>query len=74
MEFLVNTSLLILKIAYKSVLGSHLQIGAQLCGQENCVNENNISQLELPPFPLIIKGEVGGYGGRTFQKLSHLGR
>ena len=72
MEFLVNTSLLILKIAYKSVLGSHLQIGAQLCGQENCVNENNISQLELPP--LIIKGEVGGYGGRTFQKLSHLGR
>ena len=36
-----NTSLPILKIVYHSLFGSHLQYGAQLWGQGNCVNQNN---------------------------------
>ena len=37
-----NTSLPILKIVYHYLFGSHLQYGAQLRGQGNCVNQNNI--------------------------------
>ena len=35
------TSLPVLKIVYHSLFGSHLQYGAQLWGQGNCVNQNN---------------------------------
>ena len=41
-----NTSLPILKIIYHSLFGSHLQYGAQLWGQENCANRNNIQKLQ----------------------------
>ena len=41
-----NTSLPILKIVYHSLLGSHLQYGAQLWGQGNCVNQNIIQNLQ----------------------------
>ena len=41
-----NTSLPILKINYLSLFGSHLQYGAQLWGQGNCVNQNNIQNLQ----------------------------
>ena len=41
-----STSLPILKIVYHSLFGSHLQYGAQLWGQENCVNRNNIQKLQ----------------------------
>ena len=41
-----NTSLPILKIIYHSLFGSHLQYGAQLWGQENCVNQNNMQNLQ----------------------------
>ena len=34
-----NTSLTVLKIVYHSLFGSHLQYGAQLWGQGNCVNQ-----------------------------------
>ena len=37
-----NTSLPILKIVYHSLFGSHLQYGAQLWGEGNCVNQNII--------------------------------
>ena len=39
-------SLPILKIVYHSLFGSHLQYGAQLWGQGNCVNQNNIQNLQ----------------------------
>ena len=39
-------SLPILKIIYHSLFGSHIQYGAQLWGQENCVNRNNIPKLQ----------------------------
>ena len=39
-----NTSLSILKFVYHSLFGSHLQYGAQLWGQGNCVNRNNIQK------------------------------
>ena len=35
----------ILKIVNQSLFGSHLQYGAQLWGQRNCVNQNNIQNL-----------------------------
>ena len=41
-----NTSLPILKIIYRSLFGSHLQYGAQLWGQENYANRNNIQKLQ----------------------------
>ena len=41
-----NTSLSILKIIYHSLLGSHLQYGAQLWGQKNCANRNNTQNLQ----------------------------
>ena len=41
-----NTSLPILKIIYHSLFGSHLQYGAQLWGQGNCVNQNIIQNLQ----------------------------
>ena len=41
-----NTNLPILKIVYHSLFGSHLQYGAQLWGQGNCVNQNNIQNLQ----------------------------
>ena len=41
-----NTSLPILKIVYHSLFGSHLQYGAQLWGQGNRVNQNNIKPSE----------------------------
>ena len=41
-----NTSLPILKIVYHSLFGSHLQYGAHLWGQGNCVNQNNIKPSE----------------------------
>ena len=37
-----NTNLPILKIVYHSLFGSHLQYGAQLWGEGNCVNQNII--------------------------------
>ena len=37
-----NRSLPILKIVYHSLFGSHLQYGAQLWGEGNCVNQNII--------------------------------
>ena len=39
------TSIPILKIVYQSLFGSHLQYGAQLWGQRNCINQNNIQNL-----------------------------
>ena len=39
------TSLPVLKIVYHSLFGSHLQYGAQLWGQGNCVNQNIIQNL-----------------------------
>ena len=41
-----KTSLPILKIVYHSLFGSNLQYGAQLWGQGNCVNQNNIQNLQ----------------------------
>ena len=41
-----NTNLPILKIVYHSLFGSHLQYGAHLWGQGNCVNQNNIKPSE----------------------------
>ena len=41
-----NMSLLVLKIVYHSLFGSHLQYGAQLWGQGNCFNRNNIQKLQ----------------------------
>ena len=41
-----NTSLPILKINYLSLFGSHLQYGAHLWGQGNCVNQNNMQNLQ----------------------------
>ena len=41
-----NTSLPVLKIIYHSLFRSYLQYGAQLCGQENCANRNNIQKLQ----------------------------
>ena len=41
-----STSLPVLKIVYHSLFGSHLQYGAQLWGQGNCVNQNNIQNLQ----------------------------
>ena len=41
-----NTSLPILKIVYHSLFGSHLQYGAQLWGQRNCLNQNDIQNLQ----------------------------
>ena len=41
-----NTSLPILKIAHHSLFGSHLQYGSQLWEQGNCVNQNNIQNLQ----------------------------
>ena len=43
-----NTSVRILKIVYHSLFGSHLQYGAQLWGQGNCVNRNNIHKTSEP--------------------------
>ena len=39
-----NTSVLILKVIYH-FFGSHLQYGAQVWGQGNCVNRNNMQKL-----------------------------
>ena len=41
-----STTLPILKIFYHSLFGSHLQYGAQLWVQGNCVNRNNIQKLQ----------------------------
>ena len=41
-----SISLPILKIVYHSLFGSHLGYGAQLWGQGNCVNQNNIQNLQ----------------------------
>ena len=41
-----STSLPVLKIVYHSLFGSHLQYGAQLWGQGNGVNQNNIQKLQ----------------------------
>ena len=41
-----NMNLCILKIVCHSLLGSQVQYGAQLWGQENCVNQNNIQNLQ----------------------------
>ena len=41
-----STTLPILKILYHSLFGSHLQYGAQLWGQGNRVNRNNIQKLQ----------------------------
>ena len=41
-----NTSLPILKIVYHSLFGSQLQYGPHLWGQGNCVNQNNIQNLQ----------------------------
>ena len=35
-----------MKIVYHSLFGSHLQYGAQLWGQGNCVNQNIIQNLQ----------------------------
>ena len=35
-----------MKIVYHSLFGSHLQYGTQLWGQGNCVNQNNIQNLQ----------------------------
>ena len=48
-----NTSLPILKIVYHSLFGSHLQHGAQLWGQGNCVDQNNIQNLQNRAFSKI---------------------
>ena len=42
-----NTSLLILRTAYHSLFGSHVQYGTQLWGQGYCVNQNNIQNRAL---------------------------
>ena len=49
-----NTSLPILKIVYHSLFGSHLQHGAQLWGQGNCVDQNNIQNLQNRAFSKIV--------------------
>ena len=41
-----NISLPISKIVYPSLFGSHLQYGAQLLGQGNCVNRDNIQKFQ----------------------------
>ena len=41
-----NARLPILKIVYNSLFGSHLQYGTQLWGQGNCLNQNNIQNLQ----------------------------
>ena len=41
-----SISLPILKIVYHSLFGLHLGYGAQLWGQGNCVNQNNIQILQ----------------------------
>ena len=49
-----NTSLPILKIVYHSLLGSHLQYGAQLWGQGNCVNQNNVQNFQNRALRILL--------------------
>ena len=82
MEFLVNlrhnTSLPILKIVYHSLFGSHLQYGTQLWGQENCVNRNNVQNLQNRTLRKITfkksqKLEQNQTLAKSFVTLKHCG-
>ena len=49
-----STSLPILKIVYHSLFGSHLQYGAQLWGQGNCVNQNNVQNFQNRALRILL--------------------
>ena len=67
-----------MKIICHSLFGSHLQYGTQLWGQENCVNRNNVQNLQNRTLRKITfkksqKLEQNQTLAKSFVTLKHCG-